>query len=150
MTDLSPTDREALEAALHHIDSSDRGGIPQGYYDRLVALRDACPERPRLEDGIYEALDGDGDYRLCHVRDGSFSVLRRPDGSLYLGAPLPDDVSTWRRIDGPPTVTPEQLDEAARVASNYSEPGWDILNEELRASYRDYARKILAVAGIED
>lgn len=107
--DLTPTLREALDAALRHIDSSDRGGIPQGLYERLVALRDACPERPALEDGIYEAPDEDGDYRPRYVRYGRASTFRKPDGTLYGGYPLPADVSTWRRIDGPPTVTAEQL-----------------------------------------
>ena len=149
--DLSPADRDALEAALHHIDSSDRGGIPQGFYDRLVALRDACPERPALEDGIYEMPDDeDGSYPLRYVRDGRYAWARNPDGTLYGGSfPLPADVSTWRRIDDPPTVTPEQIEAAARAVAGYTEGVWASAPEQTKDRFRTRVRDILAAVGIE-
>lgn len=141
---LTPTLREALTKAL----TAD-GPLSPDEYDALEELRDACPERPSLEDGIYEAQDEDGDWRIQHVRDGRQSGYRNSDGALIMSDPLPDDTSTWRRIDGPPTVTPEQIEEAARVASGYSEPQWAVLSKETKIDYRDSARDILAAAGIE-
>ena len=94
--DLTPADREALEAALHHIDSSDRGGIPQGFYDRLIALRDACPE-PRwlpTEDGLAVYVDSEGFRSVYYVRDGKVGRFLRPDGTLY-SPQDPFESGTW-------------------------------------------------------
>lgn len=145
--DLTPTLREALTKTL---DSALRNGfLSLDEADALVALRDACPERPALEDGIYEEPDEDGDYSLRYVRNGRHGMHRNPDGALYDSLPLPADVSGWRRIDSPRTVTPEQIEEAARAVSGHSESQWATLGEGIKDCYRARARRILAAAGIE-
>ena len=147
--DLTPTTRSALDKAL------DKGGIVHDFLtdaerDALTILRDACPEQPRLEDGIYEVSDEDGHCDLWYVRDGRYAFHRLSDGTLDDGGhPLPADVSTWRRIDGPPTVTPEQVEAAAREAWDYSAAEWTQAPETRKDAYRARARKILAAAGIE-
>lgn len=135
-----PVLRRILEAVGH----SGCGPLVQ----RLIAAAEA--DRPTLEDGIYEAPDEDGDYRLVYVRDGRYSKYRLPDGApLGGGYLLPADTSTWRRIDGPPTVTPKRFEEAARAVSGYSESQWATLSEGIKDCYRARARKVLTASGVE-
>lgn len=128
-------------------------GRVSDYAHRLTLLSPTVtPEPPpALEDGIYEVLpDEGGDYRLRYVRDGRCSFYRCPDGTLFNGGHLlPADVSTWRRIDGPVTATPKQIEEAARVVSGYPKESWAEQSEVTKRHYLTRTRAILAAAGIE-
>lgn len=94
---LTPTLREALDVALADDDAF--GTLTGPQRAELTALRDACPERSTLEDGIYEVPDRYGAYYLRYVRDERQAPYRGLDGTLYgVGSPLPADVSGWRLI----------------------------------------------------